>query len=85
MKINVHIERMVVDDLGVQPQQAEELKAAVVAALRQQLVAQGVGSTMLPETNLLSVRGGSVSIENINTSSSLGRQIGNAVYRGVGQ
>ncbi len=85
MNVNLHIERLVLEGVDIQPQQRDALKAAVELALRQQLVSQGVGSGMLPEASSASVRGGSVSIENSQGMESLGQQIGHAVYRGIGK
>jgi hypothetical protein len=85
MDINLHIERLVLDGVGIQPQQAHALKAVVESALRQQLVSQGVGSGMRSEASSPSVRGGSVSIQIGQGTGSLGQQIGHAVYRGIGK
>ena len=85
MNINVHIDRLILDGIDVEPSQKKELKAAVETELRQQLVNLGIGSTMQSNINHQSVKGGSLSIENIPTSASLGQQIGNAVYKGVGK
>ncbi|NOZ51801.1 MAG: hypothetical protein GXP08_01465 [Gammaproteobacteria bacterium] len=83
MNINLHIERLVLDGVLVEPQQRAELKAVVESELRQQLVSQGISSTMQSNNNHQSVRAGSISIENIHKPVSLGQQIGNAVYRGI--
>lgn len=85
MNINLHIERLVLDGVSVEPHQQEELKATVELALRQQLVSQGIGSTMQSETSRSSVRGGSLSVENSYGAERLGQQIGHAVYRGIGK
>jgi len=85
MNINLHIERLVLDGIAVEPHQRADLKASVEAALSQQLVSQDIGSTMQSNNNRKSVRGESISIDNISTPSSLGHQIGNAVYRGIGK
>jgi len=84
VNINLHIERLIVDDLGIQPQQRDELKAAVAAAIRRQIVSQGIGSTMQAETSRSSVSGGSFSIENNPSIESLGQQIAQSVYGGIG-
>ncbi len=85
MNINLHIERLIVDDFGIQPQQRDELKAAIVAALKQQLVAQGTALSRQPHTRRSSVNAGLIAIENNERAESLGQQIGNAVYRGIGK
>jgi len=83
MDINLHIECLVLDGVGVEPQQKYALKAAVESALSQQLVSQGIGSGMRLEASRSSVRADSVSIESSQKTSSLGQQIGQAIYRGV--
>lgn len=83
MNINLHIERLVLDDVGIQPHQKNELKEAVASSLRQQFVNQSIGSKSQLEINQSSVSGGSISVANSPSIESLGRQVGNAVYRGV--
>lgn len=83
MNINLHIERLVLDGVSIEPHQRADLKAAVETELSQRLVSQGIGSTMQSDNNRQSVRGGSISIENIRKPTSLGQQIGSAVYRGI--
>lgn len=83
MNINLHIERLVLDGVSVKPHQRAELKAAVESELSHLLVSNGVGSGVQSNSNRRSVRGGSISIENIRKPASLGQQIGNAVYKGI--
>lgn len=85
MNINLHIERLILDDVGIKSHQKNELKASVEAALKQQLLCHGIGSTMQSHHNRQSVRGSSISIKDISTPASLGQQIGNAVYCGIGK
>lgn len=83
MNINLHIERLVLDGISVEPHQRAELKATVEATLSQQLVSQGISSAIQSNNNFQSVKGDSISIENIHRPTSLGQQIGDAVYRGL--
>ena len=85
MNINLHIERLVLDGITVEPHQRSELKAAVESELRQQLTSQGIGSTVQSDGNRHLVRGDPILIENNLKPASLGQQIGNAVYRGIGK
>lgn len=85
MNINVHIDRLILDGIDVEPSQKKELKVAVETELSQQLVNLGIGSTMQSNNNHQSVEGGSFSIENVRRPTRLGQQIGNAVYKGVGK
>jgi len=49
---------LVIDGFSVEPHQRADLKASVEAALSQQLVSQGIGSTMQSNNNCKSVKGG---------------------------
>ena len=85
MKINLHIERLVLDGVDIESHQKNELKAAVEIELRQQLANQGIGSTIQSSYSRQSVRETPILIENICKPARLGQQIGNAVYRGLGK
>ena len=85
MNINLHIDRLVLDGVSVAPHQRADLKAAVEVALRQQLANQGIGSAMQMNSHHRLVSGGSISVENSHKPVSLGQQIGNAVYGGIGK
>ena len=85
MNVNLHIDRLVLEGVSVEPRQRTELKAAVESELRQQLTNQGIGSMLQSSNNQQSIRGGSISVENISKAASLGQQIGNAIYRGIGK
>jgi len=83
MNINLHIERLVLEGVGVKLHQKNEMKVAVEAELRQLLINQGIGSTMESSSNCQLVKGDSISIENISKPTSIGHQIGSAVYKGI--
>ena len=85
MNINLHIERLVLDGISLAPRQRAELKAAVESELRRQLEIQGLDSTMQSNDRRRSVRGGSISIGSSHKPLSLGQQIGNAVFKGIGK
>lgn len=83
MNINLHIERLVLDGVSLQPHQRADLKAVVEAELKQQLESHGIGSMMQTNHNHRSLRGAEISLENIHKPKSLGQRIGYAVYRGI--
>ena len=85
MKINLHIDRLVLDGISVEPHQRAELKIAVESELSRLLVSNGFSSGVQSSNNFRVASGGVISIENIREPSSLGHQIGNAVYRGIGK
>ena len=83
MNINLHIEQLVLDGVGVKPHQKNEIKVAVEAELRRHLINQGNDSTIQSNNNRRLVKGDSISIENNHKPASLGQQIGKAVHRGI--
>ena len=85
MNINLHIERLVLDGISLEPYQRADLKAAVESELSRLLVSNGLGSGVQSNNSYRSISGGSISIENTQRPTSLGQQIGSAVYRGIGK
>lgn len=83
MNINLHIERLVLTNVDVQEHQRCDLKAAVESTLKQQLVSHGIGSIAQSNNYRQSGRRPTVSIAIDHKPTSLGQQIGNAVYRGI--
>lgn len=85
MNINLHIDRLVLDGVSVEPHQRAELKAAVETQLGHLLVSNGIGSGVQSSNHFRAVSGGLISIENIHMPISFGQQIGDAIYRGIGK
>jgi hypothetical protein len=83
MKINLHIERLVLDGVGVAPHQRAGLKAAVEVELAAALARNGIGAGLQGGGSLHSLRAGSISVGEQNEPASLGQQIGQAVYGGI--
>ncbi len=83
MKVNLHIERLVLDGVGVASHQRAGLKAAVEAELAAALEQNGIGSDLQGGGSFRSVRAGSITVGEQNEPSELGRQIGQAVYGGI--
>ena len=82
MSISLHIERLILDDVGIKSQQQKNLKAAIVSELERQLVSQGTGA-MMQLHHHQSLRGRSMLVENGSRPTTIGQQIGNAVYKGI--
>lgn len=82
MSINLHIERLVLDGVSVEPHQRAELKAAVETELGHLLVLNGINSDVQSNNHFLSISAGSIAL-GYNQPVNLGQQIGNAVYRGI--
>ncbi len=83
MNINLHIERLILEGIDLQPEHKNALKAAVESVLGQQLSSQGVGSRMQIETSRSSVNAGSIAIADSPNAEGLGQQIGHAVCGGI--
>ena len=85
MNINLHIERLVLDGISLAPHQRAALKTAVESEVKQQIANQGISDAMQSDSHHRSVSGGSISLENSREPVSLGQQIGNAIFRGIGK
>jgi hypothetical protein len=83
MKINLHIERLVLDGIELEPHQRAGLKAAVEAELAGLLQQNGIASGLQDGASLQAVRAGSISVGEQNEPAQLGRQIGQAIYGGI--
>ncbi len=83
MNINLHIERLVLDGISVEPHQRAELKAAVETELSQQFIENGISGNIQENSDANLIRGGMILLEGSNHLPNLGLQIGKAVYRGI--
>jgi len=85
VNINLHIERLVLDGVSVERHQQAELKAAVETELGRLLMSNGIGPGVQSSNRFRVVSGDLISIDNTHKPASLGQQIGNVVYRGIGK
>lgn len=85
MNINLHIERLVLDGVSVEPHQQAELKAAMESELGRLLLTNGISSSVQSNNNTRAVRGDSFSVGSNNEPSHLGQQVAGAVYEGIGK
>lgn len=83
MNINLHIERLVLDGVTVDHRYQNQLKNLVESSLRQQLVSNEINTTLYINNNYATISGGSISIDSLKHRKSFGKQIGNAVYKGI--
>ena len=81
MKINIQIERLVLDHLPIARRQGPLLKAAVEAELSR-LFAAGGSDSLLSNGALFSMDAPSFRIASKSDPTQLGQQIGRAVYGG---
>jgi len=85
VNINVHIERLILDGLPVEPQQHAQVRTAVETELARLLVAGGVNSGLLTGGALPSLRAGAIQLTSETGAKHLGAQIAGAVYGGIGK
>lgn len=83
MKINVHIDRLVIDDLGAGPLRPEKVQAAVQAEVERQLRFHGAGQQVQPRNPERPVDGGQIPAGKALGAEPIGRQIGQAVFRSI--
>jgi hypothetical protein len=83
MNVNLHIERLVLDGVSVEPHQRAELKRAVESELSRLLILNEFDSGVHTSNSVRSVAGGLITIANNNEPSRLGQQVAGAVYQGM--
>ncbi len=84
MNINLHIERLVLEGIDLDPAQRPILQAAVEAELSRLLAEGGVGS-LAAGGAVPSVKAEGFQMGGDGNPSALGRQIAGAVYGGIGK
>jgi len=82
MKINVHIERVILD--GVPVDRPRLLRGALEKELTHQLTQGGLSAEFGHGCAVPYVAGGGIGLRENDPSARLGTQIANAVYRGIG-
>jgi hypothetical protein len=83
MKINLHIERLVLDEMGLHPGHEKFLKAAMESELLMLLKDQGLGSDVLAGGARRSMAVSGISLDSGYSSRQLGRQIAQSVHEGL--
>lgn len=83
MNIHLHIERLVLDGVSLEPHQRAELKMAVVTELGRLLTSNGIGSGVQLSNGVRSVQGGLIAIDMHRKPCVLGQQIAQSVYGGI--
>lgn len=85
MNINVHIAKLVLDGIDIQPHHEISLKRAVEAEIKQKLMGSGFDSTALSRGDHRTLTGATISIDAAHDGAVTGKKIGEAVYRGISQ
>ena len=84
MNINLHIERIVLDGLNVEPRDRRTLQAAVESELARLLAGGGLRSEFTSSGALRSLSAGEIHVTPPATGAQLGNQIAQAVHGGIG-
>jgi hypothetical protein len=82
--ITVHIERLILDGLPIAHSQRAQLKAEVEAELARLLASDGLAGDLQTHGLWPSLTGGSIELQSEVEPGRLGKQIAQAVYRGIG-
>jgi hypothetical protein len=85
VKINIQIERLVLDRLPVEHHQGPLLKAAVEAELSRLLGANGLANNLMSGGAVDSVRAPAIQLGSDSNPVRLGQQIGRALNGGLGK
>lgn len=83
MKIDLHIERLILDGLPIDSGQSAEVQAAVEAELARLLMNGGLDAGLLAGGALPSLRGGAIQLTNESNGAHLGAQIAQSVHGGL--
>ena len=84
MNINIHIERLILDGLAISHSQRPLVQATVEAELARLLAADGLAPNLHAGGALPFVPGGSIQLASDGNPKTLGHQIAQAVYGGIG-
>jgi hypothetical protein len=85
MKIQVHIERLVLEGLPVSGSQGPQIRSALQKELMRLLSAGGLSDELRGGMAVPSIRVGVIPFGPENQGAKLGRRIARAVHEGIGQ
>ena len=85
MKINIQIERLVLDRMPIEQQQRHLVKAAVEAELSRLLGANGLANNLMSGGAVPSLSVPTIQLGKDNSPITLGHQIGRAINGGLGK
>lgn len=85
MNVKLHIEQLVLEGINLASHEHRHLQAAVEAELSQLLSTGGVSQELAGGMALPSLQAGDIQLGNGASAVTLGQQIAQAVYRGIGK
>lgn len=83
MKVNIHIERLVLDGLYVPYHQQEQLQSAVEMELGHLLTTNSLANVLKQGGAVSHISAGDIKLANESDPTHLGQQIARSVYEGV--
>ena len=84
MTINLHIERLVVEDMSFDERGKDQLSRAIKRQLLTNLTERGLPANVHSLTHQRSVKGGAISFSDSDRPAKTGQKIGSAIYLGIG-
>jgi hypothetical protein len=85
MNITVHIDRLILEGISLAHSQRPRLQATVEAELVRLLATNGLASNLQTHGSWPSLTAAPIELQNTNEPIQLGKQIAQAVYRGIGK
>ena len=85
MRINVQIERLILDGLPIERHHGPLVQAAVEAELGRLLAAEGLAESLMSGGAMPSARAPGIGLASDGNPARLGEEIGAAVYGGIGK
>jgi hypothetical protein len=85
VNVNLHIDRLILDGIDLDPSQRPALQAAVEAELGRLLTEGGIGANLAGGGAVPSVKAGGFEMGGEGSPSQLGQQIARSVYGGIGK
>lgn len=84
MNIELHIERLILDGLEVEPRNRAQLQAAVEAELTRLLTTRGLKAELLSGAPVRSIDAGEMRVNRGTPAAQLGNHIAQSVHSGIG-
>jgi hypothetical protein len=84
MKINLHIDRLVLEGLQVNSVQGPQIRAAIQQELIRLLAAHGLSEELREGASVPRIRAGTMQIESESKPAKLGTSIAQAIHEGLG-
>ena len=85
MKVNLHIERLIIDGLTLEGYQGPAVKASVEAELSRLMERRGISHELITAGAVPSVSAENIQAGGEANPASLGKQIARSVYGGIGR